>query len=472
MNIKVLKKAKISVKLTIMYALMFSFILLILNASVLLGIKNYFYSQANKQVSDVNNIFINNVGKVGGNVDVSDKKLLLNIPAKENLFIKVTQKDGKILNISDRFFYNIKDEQPYNTIKHLEEHERHLLYENIKIQSNKYGAVNLQIVKDMDREYDFMNILFALMAIADFIGIILSIFIGYFMSKRMLRPIDNITKIAENISINNLKDRIDIKGPEDELKRLGTTFNTMINRLQDSFDRQAEFVSDASHELRTPIAVIKGYANLLDRWGKNDRDALEKSIYAIKFEASNMADMVEQLLFLAKGDSGVYQMEKSNFMLNELIQQVVDDSKLISKDHIICSTQNDKVKIFADYNTIKQMLRIFIENSIKFTSEQGRIVINSVVHNKIVEITVSDTGIGIPREEIDNVFDRFYTVDKSRSKEKTGTGLGLSIARRIADLHGGTIELTSEEGKGTKVSIKLNLESNMYNFNTPIKTNF
>ncbi|WP_026881558.1 sensor histidine kinase [Clostridium akagii] len=457
MNIKFFKKAKISVKLTIIYAIMFSLILLILNASVLLGIKNYFYSQGNKQVGDVNNIFINNVGKTSGNIDVSDKKLLLNIPAKENLFIKVTQNNGKILNVSDRFHYKIANKEPYNIIQHLEEQDRHLLYENIKIKSNKYGTVNLQIVKDMDREYDFMKILFALMATADFIGIILSIFIGYFMSKRMLKPIDNITKIAENISINNLKERIDIKGPEDELKRLGSTFNTMINRLQDSFDRQAEFVSDASHELRTPIAVIKGYANLLDRWGKDDREALEKSIYAIKFEASNMADMVEQLPFLAKGDSGAYKMEKSNFMLNELIDQVLDESSLIAKNKVISSDQNDITKIFADYNTIKQMLRIFIENSIKFTPEQGKIVINSVVHNKSVEIMISDTGIGIPKEEIENVFDRFYTVDKSRAKEKTGTGLGLSIAKRIADLHGGTIKLTSEEGKGTKVSVKLNL---------------
>jgi len=455
MNIKFLKKAKISVKLTIMYAFMFSLILLMLNASVLYGIRNYFYSQGNKQVEDAKNIFLNNVG---GHVDISDKKLLLNIPAKENLYIKVTQQNGKILNISDRFYYKIQNKESYNTIQYLEEKDRHLLYENIKIQSNKFGTVNLQIVKDMDREYDFMSVLFGLMGIADLTGIILSIFIGYFISKKMLKPIDNITKIAENISINNLKERIDIIGPEDELKRLGSTFNTMINRLQDSFDQQAEFVSDASHELRTPIAVIKGYANLLDRWGKDDREALEKSIYAIKFEASNMADMVEQLLFLAKGDSGVYQMEKSNFMLNELIEQVIEESKLISKNHIICSAQNDKANIFADYSTIKQMLRIFIENSIKFTPEHGRIVINSVVHNKTVEITVSDTGIGIPKEEIENVFDRFYTVDKSRSKEKTGTGLGLSIAKRIVELHGGTIELSSEEGKGTTVSIKLKLK--------------
>ena len=160
------------------------------------------------------------------------------------------------------------------------------------------------------------------MAIADFIGIIASIILGYIVSKKMLKPIDHITKAAENISINNLKERIEVTGPDDELKRLGNTFNKMIDRLQEAFDRQIQFVSDASHELRTPIAVIQGYANLLDRWGKDDREALEKSIHAIKLETSNMANLVEKLLFLAKGDSGNQVIEKKEFWLNELINEV------------------------------------------------------------------------------------------------------------------------------------------------------
>lgn len=295
------------------------------------------------------------------------------------------------------------------------------------------------------------------MAVSDFIGIVSSIIIGYIISKKMLKPIDNITKAAENISINNLNERIDMKGPEDELKRLAATFNNMINRLQDSFNRQTQFVSDASHELRTPIAVISGYVNLLDRWGKNDKKALEKSIYAIKFEVSTMADMIEKLLFLAKGDSGVLEMNKTRFFLNKLIDEVIEESRLIDKTHNILSEKNQVVEILADYKMIKQMFRIFIDNSIKFTPENGNIVLNSVIKEKTIEMTISDTGIGIPKEEIERIFDRFYTVDKSRSKDKGGTGLGLSIAKWIVDRHNGNIEVISEEGKGTRIIIKINI---------------
>ena len=137
--------------------------------------------------------------------------------------------------------------------------------------------------------------------------------------------------------------------------------------------------------------------------------------------------------------------------------KLVRESKLIDHNHIISSDKNDTVSIFADYKMIKQMLRILIDNSIKFTPEQGKIDISSEVQDKIVKITVSDSGIGIPKDEIQNIFERFYTVDKSRSKEKGGTGLGLSIAKWIVDVHKGTINVESEEGKGTKITVTLNL---------------
>lgn len=458
MKFSVIRNAKISIKLTIIYAFMFSFILLILNASVLYGIKNYFYSQANKQISDVKNIVLNDVSNGTYNIDITDKKLLLSIPSKENLFIKITKQNGEILNISDRYYYKIKIDNNYNEIKHLEERDRHLLFENVSIKSNQYGTVTLQIVKDMDKEYDFMKILFALMAISDFIGVISSIIIGYIISKKLLKPIAKLTKAAENISINNLKERIDIEGPDDELRRLASTFNNMINRLQDSFDRQTQFVADASHELRTPTAVISGYANLLDRWGKDDRTALEKSIYAIKLESSNMAKIIEELLFLAKGDSNNNQIEKTHFFINELINEVIMETKLIDKNHNVFTEKNDDVNVFVDYKMIKQVLRIIIDNSIKFTPKDGNIIINSTAYKNVLEITISDTGIGIPENEIDKIFNRFYTVDKSRSKEKGGSGLGLPIAKWIVEMHGGTIKVFSEEGKGTKTIIKFKLE--------------
>lgn len=286
----------------------------------------------------------------------------------------------------------------------------------------------------------------------------LRFYLGYIVSKRMLKPIDYITKTAENISINNLKERIEVKGPDDELKSLANTFNDMIDRLQGAFNRQAQFVSDASHELRTPITIIQGYANLLDRWGKDDRDALEKSIHGIKLEAVNMASLIEKLLFLAKGDSGNQVIEKKEFYLNKLIDEVVKESQLIEQNIRISNNKNDNAKVLADYKMIKQMLRIFIDNSIKFTSKGGIIDISSEIEDNFVKITVSDTGIGIPKDEIENIFNRFYIVDKSRSKEKGGTGLGLSIAKWIIDMHKGTIDVESDEGKGTKIIVKLNID--------------
>lgn len=457
--LKIIRSAKISIKLTAIYAFMFSLVLLLLNASILYGVKYYMYNQANKQIEDMQTIILNKITLKNEQFDLVSKEILADVSSKENLSVRIIQQDGKIINSSEKFDYNIKQsnfKKSPSKENHIEDKERHLTYKNVKYESKKYGTVYIQIVKDMHNEYEFMKILFVVMAAADFIGVIVSIILGYMVSKKMLKPIDHITKTAENISIKNLKERIQVKeGSDDELKRLASTFNKMIDRLQEAFNRQAQFVSDASHELRTPIAVIQGYANLLDRWGKDDRNALEKSIYGIKLETDNMVDLIEKLLFLARGDSGTQVIEKKEFWLNELIDEVVKESKIIVQDRNIYSDKNDTVKIFADHEMIKQMLRIFIDNSIKFTSECGKINISSEVQGKTVKITVSDTGIGIPENEIKNIFNRFYIVDKSRSKEKGGTGLGLSIAKWIVDMHQGIIKVESEEGKGTKIVVRL-----------------
>ena len=229
----------------------------------------------------------------------------------------------------------------------------------------------------------------------------------------------------------------------------------MIDRLQESFDSQIQFVSDASHELRTPIAVIQGYANLLDRWGKDDKKALEKSIYAIKLETANMANLVENLLFLAKGDSSNLLMDKKVFNLNELISEVTDETRLISPKYNITNNRNDNSVINADYKMIKQMIRVFVENSIKFSEEGSTIDISSESFSDKVKIIVTDHGIGIPKDEIDKIFDRFYIVDKSRSKEKSGSGLGLSIAKRIVEMHNGEITAESEPLKYTRITVTL-----------------
>ncbi|EKQ53529.1 MULTISPECIES: HAMP domain-containing sensor histidine kinase [unclassified Clostridium] len=460
MNFRILNNARISIKLTIIYAFMFSLILFLINAAVLFGIEHYLYREADRDIEDTKGIILNMFISPNVQLNLADKEVFSNLAATDDIYIRIVKENGELIKASDDFPFDISKlnssiKYTGDKEKHLEDKGRHLEYKSIEYNSQEYGLIYFQIVKDMESEYNFMKIAFVLMAAADSIGIIASIAVGYIVSKKMLKPIDYITKTADNISINNLKERIDITGADDELKRLADTFNKMIDRLQSSFNRQAQFVSDASHELRTPIAVVKGYANLLDRWGKNDKDALEKSIYAIKLEADNMANLVEKLLFLAKGDNGTQVIEKTEFYINNLVDEVIVESNVIDDKHDISSQRNDSGKIIADYEMIKQMLRIFISNSIKFTPEGGKIEINSEIYKEFIKIIVSDTGIGIPKDEIDNIFERFYIVDKSRSKEKAGSGLGLSIAKWIVDIHQGTIDVESEEGKGTSIIVKL-----------------
>ncbi|PRR78677.1 sensor histidine kinase [Clostridium luticellarii] len=454
MNLNIIKDAKISVKLTGIFAFMFSVMLVVSNAYILNGLKHYLYTQAGKRVEDVNAILLNKL-KLNEN---SNNELFSDVMPNENMFIKIMDKNGKIISESNKFNYHLKISEPYGKTKHIEEHEKHLTYLNTKILNKNYGTVYIQIIKDMDNEYDFLKILFFFMAAADLFGIILSILLGYVISKKMLNPIDSITKTAEEISINNLKERIDIQGPNDELKRLAGTLNDMIDRLQGSFNRQVQFVSDASHELRTPIAIIQGYASLLDRWGKDDREALEKSIEAIKSESHNMGKLVEKLLFLARGDNKSQKIEKNRFHLNKLIDEVIEETRLIDKNHIISNTNNENIQVVADYKLIKQLVRIIVDNSVKFTAENGKIDISSIKFGKYINIVVSDTGIGIPQSEIPKIFDRFYCVDKSRSKDIGGSGLGLSIAKQIVDTYNGTVDVKSEEGKGTKTTISLDID--------------
>lgn len=294
-----------------------------------------------------------------------------------------------------------------------------------------------------------------LLLFINFCGFLLTIKIGSNISKKILLPIEDMNETVKDISINHLDTRINVAGTKDELKELAKTFNEMLDRLQKSYEQQNQFVSDASHELRTPIAVIQGYINLLDRWGKNDPEVLDESISAIKSESENMKDLIEKLLFLARADKNAQNIEKANFALHDLIDEVIKETKLIDSSHLILNEKNHIIVFYGDKKLIKQALRIFIDNSIKFTPEEGKITINSLIKEDKIFIDIEDTGIGISKEDISHIFDRFYTSDKSRSKDSAGNGLGLTIVKWIISQHKGSIKVQSKVDFGTKISIIL-----------------
>lgn len=205
--------------------------------------------------------------------------------------------------------------------------------------------------------------------------------------------------------------------------------------------------------------MIKGYIDVLDRWGKDDREVLNESISSIKVELANMISLLDTLLFLSKGDNEIYKMERTKFWMNDLIKEIIKESNLVDEKHSIVCSEYPEFQIKGDRRLIKQMLRAIVDNSIKYSPEDTKINIEyKALENKAL-IEVSDEGIGIPKEDLSHIFDRFYRVDKARSRSIGGSGLGLSLVKWIVDIHKGSIEAESEIGKGTKMTIKLPIDS-------------
>jgi signal transduction histidine kinase len=275
-------------------------------------------------------------------------------------------------------------------------------------------------------------------------------------NQRLLEPLDKMTCIANKLTVNNLhSERINVEGTKNELKDLATVINKMLDRIEISYESQKQFVSDASHELRTPIAVIQGYVNLLDRWGKKDVEVLDESIGAIKNEAKSMQDLVEKLLFLSRHDKKTLKLIKTRFNMKLVVEDMVKETKLVVINRVInCNYLEDAV-VYGDKQALKQAIRVFIDNAVKYTRENDEINISCQNVNGDCIITVSDTGIGMTRKDIDNIFERFYRSDHVRNDKINGHGLGLSIAKLIILGHTGRIKVRSQYTVGSSFIITL-----------------
>ena len=225
--------------------------------------------------------------------------------------------------------------------------------------------------------------------------------------------------------------------------------------MRESYAQQTRFVSDASHELRTPIAVIKGYADMLDRWGKSDEKVLDESVAAIRAESANMTRLIEQLLFLARGDSGRTKLNITDCDISDILREVYDESRMIDSAHTYAFESPAPVPLKGDAALLKQTVRILVDNAAKYTPAGGSITIRATDAEKEAVFTVQDTGVGIKQEALPYIFDRFYRADDSRTRENGGTGLGLAIAKWIVDRHDGYFEVVSMEGLGTRMNVHI-----------------
>ena len=261
----------------------------------------------------------------------------------------------------------------------------------------------------------------------------------------------------DSINAGHLDARLPLSGISDELKPLAGAINEMLARIDDAYREQIRFVSDASHELRTPIAVIQGYADILSRWGTEDPETMKESIAAIRQEATAMKEMVEQLLFLARGGNDLIHIDWKAVDLSALGTDVCREVEMIDEKHRFSAAITPMVITEGDDGMLKQLIRILVDNSIKYTPAGGQISLRVEERDGQAVIAVQDEGAGIPEEAMPYIFDRFYRADESRTRETGGAGLGLSIAKSIAQRHNGSIEVTSREGIGTRMTVLLPL---------------
>lgn len=273
---------------------------------------------------------------------------------------------------------------------------------------------------------------------------------------KMLAPIKEMTETANRLTMLNLhNERLNVKGMKNELKELAEVFNEMLDRMESSYESQKKFVSDASHELRTPIAIVQGYAGMLNRWGARDPEVLQESIEALQNEAKMMQDLVEKLLFLSRHDKKTLKLNKELFNMKPVVEDMVKETKMVVSDRIIECPYVDDVNVYGDKQSLKQAIRVLIENAVKYSADGDKVIISCRNINGDCIIGVEDTGIGMTEKDMEHIFNRFYRSDDVRNRKIDGHGLGLSIAKLIIMAHAGKIHIRSQFTVGTRFLVTL-----------------
>lgn len=313
-------------------------------------------------------------------------------------------------------------------------------------------VVTLQVSEHLLALKETMTTLFYVLVIASVFMIIPTIIAGFVLGRFLLRPINALIQTMRENRHFGKWEKINIDNrSHDEIYEMGLTFNNMIDHIKDNFEKQEIFVSDASHELKTPISIVKSYAQLLERRGKDNPELFKESVQAIDSEADRMQKLVEQMLLLAKSE---YETHYDRVNITELCEETVHTFKgaydRVIQLNILAS---EALYVMGNRDQLQQVLYILMNNAIKYSDDDITMSLNK--ENQHAYIRVIDKGQGISDEDQQRIFDRFYRIDKARSRDTGGTGLGLPIAKTIIENHHGQISVMSEQGKGTTFLLAL-----------------
>lgn len=321
------------------------------------------------------------------------------------------------------------------------------------IDSPKFKGYSV-IVHSLEDYNALVNSLYFIALIFGVIATFITAIISYFFSSQITKPLILMSNKMQQIRRDGFQEKVELSTNYEETDNLIATFNEMMFQLEESFNQQRQFVEDASHELRTPLQIIQGHLNLINRWGKKDAAILEESLDISLEEMSRITKLVEELLLLTKENNNSRDGNIENVEINAEITSRIKSLKQLHEDYTFEFDAFPKpLNIKIDRYQLEQVLIIFIDNAMKYDQVNKHIHIQTKLRNKQTSIEITDHGVGIPKEDIEFIFDRFYRVDKSRSRKLGGNGLGLSIAKKIIELNHGKIQVDSVVGQYTTFKI-------------------
>lgn len=327
-----------------------------------------------------------------------------------------------------------------------------LLYQGVECTVNAYINISGHV-------HETITIFSAVLVIY-----LLGVFVFYRYSMAQLRillnPMKKMAAILNRMTVNNLhSERLDILNVSEEIRDLSIVCNEMLDRIEGAYESQKQFVSNASHELRTPIAVVQGYANMLERWGANDPEILEEAVTALCKVSKEMQDLVEKLLFLSRHDRKTLKLKREVFDMKDIVEEVFRETEMVVEGRQLSCDAAQGI-VYGDKQVMKQAIRVFVDNAVKYTETGDTIRIACQTVRNECEVIIEDSGIGMKKKDLNRIFNRFYRSDDVRGKNIAGHGLGLSIAKLIIVSHGGRIHIRTQFQKGTAFSFYLPLHMN------------
>jgi len=340
-------------------------------------------------------------------------------------------------------------------IKFIDFHRYMILDAPVKGEPKTYY---IQIVQNINIFNEFIESYFPTFIFAVLVGITLSIIGAIYVSKRFLHRLKILTTTMREIQEKGMNQRVPISETDDEFDKVNSVFNSMMDKLELAFEEQTQFVSDASHELRTPLTVLQGYLSMLNRWGKEDKDTLNKSINICLSEIERLKKLVNDLLRLSRADKNIVYNEEAIEVLevNPIILNIVETYQMLNPKIAFSITMDETIKIKMHEEHLRQLLIILIDNAIKYNDKSAvKINISLKLKETHFYLSIKDNGIGIEVQEIPKLTNRFYKVDKSRFNTSKSFGLGLSIAKKIIENYQGEMNILSELEKGTEVIVTL-----------------